>query len=179
MSVRAGWGGENTVAKSKFEKYVTRKPAIVKADYSDEVPETQKIPLMSKVDTGPLVIFSKDFIPDSNSIVEYGLISGDTEIGMGKDITEPHKHDYEEIFLFLGTDPQDPQDLGAEVEFWVGEGKDLEKIIFQTSSSIYIPPGMVHFPQIWRKVKRPVMTVVIMPTSGKRVIKSVSTEGRT
>jgi hypothetical protein len=166
------------MAKSKFEKYVIRKPAIVKADYSDEVPKGEKVPLMSKVDTGPLVIFSRDFVPDSNSIVEYGLISGDTQIGVGRDITEPHKHDYEEIFLFLGTDPKDPQDLGAEVEFWVGAGKDQEKVIFTTSSSIYIPPGTVHFPQIWRKVKRPVMTVVIMPSTGKRVIKAVSSEDR-
>jgi hypothetical protein len=82
-----------------------------------------------------------------------------------------HKHDYEEIFLFLGTDPKDPQDLGAEVEFWIGEGKDMEKIVFTTSSSIWVPPNTAHFPQIWRNVKRPVFTVVVMPTTGKKALK--------
>ena len=163
--------------KSKYEKYVVRKPAIVTADYRDEIPATDKIPISSPVDTGPRVIFSPDRVKEGNSIVEYGIISGDVTIGEGY-ITEPHKHDYEEIFLFLGTDPNDTADLGAEVDFWVGEGKDREKITFTTSSSIYIPPGTVHFPQIWRNVKRPVMTVVIMPDSRKRLLKPVSPKAR-
>ncbi len=166
------------MAESKYEKYVVRKPAIVKEDYSDEVPETDDIPIRSPVDTGPMVIFSKNFVEEANSIVEYGIISGDLTIGAGE-VTEPHKHDYEEIFLFLGTDPKNVRDLGAEVEFWVGEGENMEKIVFNTSSSIYIPPGVAHFPQIWRNVRRPAMTVVIMPTSGKRVLKPVSPQGRT
>ena len=164
------------MAKSKYEKYVTRKPAIIKSDYSEEVPKTEKIPLRTPVDTGPMVIFSKDFVPEANSIVEYGIVSGDMTIGDGSFVSK-HKHDYEEIFMFLGTDPKDPRDLGAEVEFWIGEGKDQEKIVFNTSSSIYVPPGVAHFPQIWRNVRRPVFTVVIMPTTGKKVLKPASTKG--
>lgn len=165
------------MAGSKYEKYIVRKPAVVKSDYSDEVPETDKIPAQSSVDTGPRVIFSKSLVKDANSIVEYGYISGDTVIGNGQDFT-PHKHDYEEIFLFLGTNAEDTTDLGAEVEFWVGEGEELEKVVFNTSSSIYIPPGVAHFPQIWRNVKRPVMTMVIMPNTGERILKDVPIEGR-
>jgi hypothetical protein len=161
------------MANSKYEKYVVRKPAIIKpGDYSEEVPKGDKIPLRTSYDTGPLVMFSKDFVPEANTIVEYGIVSGDMTIGDGSFVNK-HKHDYEEIFMFLGTDPKDPQDLGAEVEFWIGEGKDLEKILFTTSSSIYVPPGVAHFPQIWRNVKRPVFTVVIMPTTGKKKLKAV------
>ncbi|OGO31855.1 MAG: hypothetical protein A2Z29_04505 [Chloroflexi bacterium RBG_16_56_11] len=165
------------MAKSKYEKYVVRKPAIVTDAYTDVVPETDEIPNRSPADTGPRVIFSKDFVNEANSIVEYGIISGDIAIGADNYVTEPHKHNYEEIFLFLGTDPKDTRDLGAEVEFWIGEGKDREKIIFNTSSSIYVPPGVVHFPQYWRKVTRPVITVVIMPTTGKRVLEIASSKG--
>ena len=155
---------------SKYEKYVVRKPAIVSADYKDWIPEGDVIPNVSDVDTGPRVIFSHSFVPASDTMVEYGIISGDTVIGdrEGKNVTEPHRHNYEEVFLFLGTDKNNTADLGCEVEFWVGEGKDLEKIVFTTSSSIYIPPNVVHFPQIWRKVRRPVMTVVIMPAAQER-----------
>jgi uncharacterized RmlC-like cupin family protein len=78
--------------------------------------------------------------------------------------------------MFLGTDPKDPQDLGAEVEFWIGEGDDQEKIVFTTSSSIYVPPGVAHFPQIWRNVRRPVFTVVVMPTLKKKQLKPVSSK---
>jgi hypothetical protein len=158
---------------SRYDKYVVRKPAIVTGDYQDEIPDTDKIPVSSPVDTGPRVIFSPDRVKEGNSIIEYGIISGDVTIGDGF-ITEPHKHDYEEIFLFLGTDPQDTTDLGAEVEFWLGEGSERDKVIINTSSSIYVPPGLAHFPQIWRNVIRPVMTIVVMPDAQKRVLKPVS-----
>jgi hypothetical protein len=159
----------------KYERYVVRKPAIVTADYRDAIPEGDFIPNVSDVDTGPRVIFSHSFVPDSDTMVEYGIISGDTVIGDRdtRNVTEPHRHNYEEIFLFLGTDKTDTPDLGCEVEFWVGEGDDLEKIILTTSSSIYIPPNVVHFPQIWRKVRRPVMTVVIMPKARERKLETL------
>ncbi|MGD1120060.1 MAG: hypothetical protein ABR886_11340 [Dehalococcoidales bacterium] len=159
------------MAKFKYEKYVTRKPAIIRpGDYEEEIPKGDKVPLRTPFDTGPLVIFSQTLMPEANSIIEYGIVSGDMVIGDGSFVNK-HKHDYEEIFLFLGTDPKDPQDLGAEVEFWIGEGKDMEKIVFTTSSSIWVPPNTAHFPQIWRNVKRPVFTVVVMPTTGKKALK--------
>ena len=146
-------------------------------NYKDEVPEGDKMPNRSAVDTGPRVIFSHSFVKESDTMVEYGLISGDTVIGdTDKNVTEPHKHDYEEIFLFLGTNPEDTTDLGAEVDFWIGEGKDAEKVTFTTSSSVWIPPNTAHFPQVWRNVKRPVMCVVIMPAAQERKLDLVSRE---
>jgi uncharacterized RmlC-like cupin family protein len=161
------------MAASRYEKYVVRRPAIVTGDNKDLIPETDDIPVSSTVDTGPRVMFSPDRVKEANSIIEYGIISGDVTIGDGY-VTEPHKHDYEEIFLFLGTDPKNTSDLGAEVEFWLGEGEEREKVVFTTSSSIYIPPGVAHFPQVWKNVKRPVMTIVIMPDAQVRVLKSVT-----
>ena len=126
------------------------------------------------MDTGPRVIFSPERVKEGNSIVEYGIVSGDVTIGEGY-MVEPHKHDYEEIFLFLGTNHKDTTDLGAEVEFWLGEGEERDKVIINTSSAIYVPPGLVHFPQIWRNVVRPVMTVVIMPDARQKDIQTVPT----
>jgi hypothetical protein len=169
------------MAESKFEKYVVRKPAVVVRvgdDYVDQIPKTDEIPALNAVNTGPRVIFSNDLIANAKTKVEYGYITGDTSVGNGEDFV-PHKHDYEEIFLFLGTDPQDTGKLGAEVEFWLGEGKDLEKVVFTTSSAVYVAPGVAHFPQIWKNVKRPVMTMVIMPTTGERHLEPVSMKDRT
>jgi hypothetical protein len=169
------------MAESKFEKYIVRKPAVVVRvgdDYVDEIPKTDKIPVMNDVNTGPRVIFSNDLIPNAKTKIEYGYITGDTAVGTGEDFV-PHKHNYEEIFLFLGTDPQDTAKLGAEVEFWLGEGDELEKAVFTTSSAVYVAPGVAHFPQIWKNVKRPVMTMVIMPTTGERNLEPVSIKERT
>jgi hypothetical protein len=171
---------EATMADSKFEKFIVRKPAVVVRvgdDYVDQIPKTDLIPVLNEVNTGPRVIFSNELIANAKTKVEYGFILGDTAVGNGEDFV-PHKHNYEEIFLFLGTDPQDTGKLGAEVEFWLGEGEDMEKVVFTTSSAVYVAPGVAHFPQIWRNVQRPVMTMVIMPTTGERNLEPIPLKGR-
>jgi hypothetical protein len=164
------------MATSRYEKFIVRKPAVITGvtpeRISVEVPAGDKIPAKSAVDTGPLVIFSNDFLKDATTKVEYGFIMGNTEIGTGKGFGA-HKHDYGEIFLFLGTNSKDTHSLGAVAEFWLGEGEALEKVIFNTSSSVYVPPGLAHFPLIWREVKRPVMMVVIMPSTSRHKAVSV------
>jgi len=169
-----------TMPGSKYEKYVIRKPAVLVRDgdvYVDKVPETDELPVWSDLDTDPRVIFSNDFIPNTHTKIEYGYITGDINVGNGEDFN-PHKHDYEEIFLFLGTDPKDTAKLGAEIEFWLGEGDDLEKVVINTSSAVYVPAGLAHFPQIWKNVQRPVMTMMIMPTTGERNLIMIPMEER-
>jgi hypothetical protein len=73
----------------------------------------------------------------------------------------PHKHDYDEIFLFLGTNQDDVNDLGAEVEFWMGEGEQTEIIAIYTTAFVFVPKGLVHMPMYFRNVKRPLMRILI------------------
>ncbi|MGD9159342.1 MAG: hypothetical protein PVG39_13095 [Desulfobacteraceae bacterium] len=63
--------------------------------------------------------------------------------------------------------------LGAEIEFWLGQGDEMEKVIINTSSAVYVPAGPAHFPQIWKNVTRPVMTMVIIPTTGERDLQMI------
>jgi len=162
------------MAESKYEKYVVRKAgAIVRVggDSVVQIPEGDVIP------PGLRVIFSKELIANATTKIEYGYILGDQVIGGGTGLVVPHKHDYGEIFLFLGTDPQDTSKLGAEVEFWLGEGEDRDKVVLTTSSAVFVPPNVTHFPQIWRNVTRPVMIMVIMPTVGERNLELVPKDG--
>jgi hypothetical protein len=66
--------------------------------------------------------------------------------------TEPHSHDYDEVIAFIGTDLNDPYDLGAEVELWLGD----EKHIITKSSLVFIPAGLKHCPLTFLRVDRPV-----------------------
>ncbi|MCX7912766.1 MAG: hypothetical protein N2506_07410 [Dehalococcoidales bacterium] len=66
--------------------------------------------------------------------------------------TEAHTHDYDEIIAFIGTNPEDPYDLGAEVELWL----DDEKHIITRTSLVFIPAGLKHAPLYFLKVERPV-----------------------
>src|SRR5512136_908446 len=113
------------MTESKYEKYIVRNAVELKA--------------------GAKEIFSGELIANAKTKIEYIYITSDATIGTGKDFP-PHKHDYEEIFLFLGTDPQNTSVLGAEAEFYLGQGDDLEKVVFTTSSALYVAPGVAHFP---------------------------------
>ena len=66
--------------------------------------------------------------------------------------TEPHSHDYDEVIAFIGTDPNNPYDLGAEAELWLGD----EKHIITKTSLVFIPAGLKHCPLTFLRVDRPV-----------------------
>lgn len=69
-------------------------------------------------------------------------------------IFEEHVHDdCSELIGFLGSDPDNPQDLGGQIEFTInGEPHLLTK-----SSIIFLPPGVAHNPMRILKVDRPIL----------------------
>jgi len=68
---------------------------------------------------------------------------------------EPHSHDFDEFLCFLGSNPADPKDFGAEIE--VSLGKEGEKQVVDTATVVCIPKGMVHSTINFRKVDKPVL----------------------
>ncbi len=82
---------------------------------------------------------------------------------MGDKPYSPHKHDYDQVLLWLGADASDMGELGAEVELCLGE--EGEKHMITSSTAVSVPAGMPHFPaNITRMDKRFVfMTVSCAP----------------
>jgi len=74
----------------------------------------------------------------------------------------PMYHNTDEIYMLIGTNPENPHDLGGEIEVWLGEGKDAEKFVITESICIYIPAGLVHMPVYFRRVDRPILLVVVL-----------------
>lgn len=64
----------------------------------------------------------------------------------------PHAHDFDEVVSFIGSNLDDPWDLGGEIELWL-EG---EQHILTRSCLVFIPKGMKHCPLIIRRVDRPI-----------------------
>ncbi|MDI3387825.1 hypothetical protein QIS99_16685 [Streptomyces sp. B-S-A8] len=62
-----------------------------------------------------------------------------------------HEHDYDEILMFVGNDPENADDLGAEIYMTI-EG---EKRVLTTTSSVFIPAGTKHCPLGFHHVRRP------------------------
>jgi hypothetical protein len=71
----------------------------------------------------------------------------------------PHKHKGPEVVIHIGTDPANPLDLGAEVEFCMGP--ELEKHIITTSTLVYLPAEFIHGPWVIKKVTRPFVIVTV------------------
>ena len=49
---------------------------------------------------------------------------------------------FREAVTFFGSNPEDPTDLGGEIEFWLEE----EKHTITRSCVIFVPPGIRHCP---------------------------------
>ena len=66
--------------------------------------------------------FLKSSVPikEANTMLEFSWIVKDSAFGVTQD-KPPHTHNCDEIFMFMGTYPQNKEDLGGEIEFWMGE----------------------------------------------------------
>jgi len=65
----------------------------------------------------------------------------------------PHCHKEVELLIHIGTNPDDPADLGAEVELCIGPEK--EKHIITRSTVVFLPPNCIHGPWNPISTRRP------------------------
>lgn len=75
-------------------------------------------------------------------------------------INKGHKHPYAEFLYFIGGDPMNFKEFGAEVELVMGE--EGEKYFINTTTWVYIPRGLLHCPLTFKKVDKPIMFGHIM-----------------
>lgn len=66
---------------------------------------------------------------------------------------EAHAHDFDEFIGFIGSDPEHPEELGGEVQFYIGD----EYFSMTKSGLVYIPRGVVHSPILVPKLDRPII----------------------
>ena len=74
-------------------------------------------------------------------------------------IHSPHTHPYSEILFFHGTDPDNPYELGWELDLYMGP--EFERYTVTKTSVIFIPPRFIHCPIISR-MKRPAFHIYCM-----------------
>ena len=66
---------------------------------------------------------------------------------------ESHICDVDEFVGFIGSDPENPQELNGRVRFWLnGKWITIEK-----SAIIYVPAGMPHCPYVVEAVDKPMI----------------------
>jgi len=126
----------------------------------------------------PTLMFDKNIYPEAKIWVEiFHVYAAGSGIGLpglepvmlpggmaGGSEGGGHAHNFDELFLYFGLDPHDTLNLGGEVEFWLGEGDEAEKFVTTRATAAWVPAGVVHNPQYFRKVDRPFLMVVIALT---------------
>jgi hypothetical protein len=69
-----------------------------------------------------------------------------------KSSPDPHTHNYDEVLGFFGTDTNNLNDLGAEIELYI----DNERNLMNQTFLAFIPEGVIHNPLNILKITRPV-----------------------
>jgi len=75
-------------------------------------------------------------------------ILADATSPMGRE----HRHASAEILGFYGSDPDDPEDLGGEIELYING----EKHLLTKSSLVFLPPMLPHCPLYVNRADRPI-----------------------
>jgi hypothetical protein len=130
-------------------------------------------------------VWSEVWYPETKVWVEMDLIYKPGGVmGGGVEVRNPegeviqvlmtHKHTIDELFLYFGTNPKDPESLGGEYEFWLGGGEEAEKYVFTKNTAVYCPAGVYHNPNRATRVDNPdqpiiMCVVLISPRHGPTV----------
>lgn len=72
-------------------------------------------------------------------------------------IKEPHSHDFDQFYFFLGADFGKIKDFQAEVEFSLGE--EEEKFIITVPTTVHVPKGLIHGPLNFKRVDSPIIFI--------------------
>ena len=152
-----GWGKSGIAEPKKglpvkkdnidYEQYVTRSPLRESIGaISGQGRQSPTMTYMSGVQ-----------VPGVKYYIEFGWIYDVT------DTIPEMKHDnFEEIVMHIGGDPNDPEDLGADMTFGVG-GDHMK---FDKNYAVYIPKGVMHGPLIWHNFRKPHIEMAIMLGAG-------------
>ncbi len=89
---------------------------------------------------------------------------------IGPDPERPHAHANTQVMLFLGSDPNDLNELGGE--FAICLGKEEERHIFTKPTAVITPPFLPHWPGGALKLDSPILMMDIHP-SGDSVVGQV------
>ena len=114
------------MAEINYERFLVRKPV---REVGRNSPVRRK-----PFRTSPgMNYMCNELVPGSNTYIE---------MGWRWDLPDPNPHihehvneNHDEIILHIGSDYQNPEDLGAEIEFCVGG----QPLVFNSTTALFVP----------------------------------------
>ncbi len=80
-----------------------------------------------------------------------------------------HTHPYDEYLVFLGSNHEDPRDLGGEVEIFM----DGERHVITKSCAVFVPAGVKHAPINFLRIDTPIWYLATSPVKQYEVPREV------
>jgi hypothetical protein len=145
------------MAESKYGRLIVTDTKPLPVELTGKMQERLK-KVKSTMKSTRLLWLDDEMVKGSSFYIEYVWHWSGTTQGSPEMV---HVHDFDEIVGFIGTVPDDPHALGAEIEIWLGG----EKHILTKSCLIFIPTGLTHAPIVFRRIDTPILGFTIGKTS--------------
>ncbi len=102
-----------------------------------------------------LTLMSNELVPGSNVDVTFNWVMKIPEMKFDRPLS--HAHDYDEMILNIGSDPNNPEELGAEITGFLAD----EKHTLNKTSAVFIPRSVEHGIAGFTKFHRPYLQMNI------------------
>jgi hypothetical protein len=139
-----------------YSKYIVTKPKSpppeVRAKFA-----TERRQRKSTIESTHLLSVDSEIIKDMFYVDCVWLWQGTSE----DRVEEPHVHDFDEVIAFIGSNRDDPHDLGGKITIWL----DGEQHVLDKTCLIFVPAGASHCPVIFNRIDRPVFWATISPST--------------
>ncbi len=103
-------------------------------------------------------LMSNDLVPGCNINIMYNWIKEQPKPNPMHLAME--SHDYDEIIINLGTDPERPEYLGGAIEGYMGD----EKHLITATTALFIPRNVPHGKITWKRFEKPHIQMAIKLT---------------
>lgn len=97
-----------------------------------------------------------------NNEYKNGTTLGYHCINANYEVPKSHSHDFHELLCFIGGNPENIDELGAEISICLGD--EEEEHIINSATVISIPPGLKHCPLKVKKITKPFVFLEVSAT---------------
>ena len=99
------------------------------------------------------IIYMDDRVVPGSFYVEAVWVTGSVPT-----VHPVHRHDHDEVLGFVGSNMEDPTDLGAEIDLVI----DGVKTTITKTCFVHVPAGVEHGGLCFRKIDRPVFQIAML-----------------
>jgi hypothetical protein len=138
------------MAQTKYSKYHIKIPI-------REVGANMKV---KSVTLPTRTYMSNKLVPGCNVYLEFTWVQAMPEPAFV--VPAVHSHPYDQVTLLIGSDPNNPEYLGAEIESHLGG----ERLISDKTNALFIPKGVEHGRVSWQSFEKPHILMSIMLGTG-------------